>query len=127
VTAPATPSRTAPAGRPPGLGRAALARAVAAAAAGTPGVAALVAGPGVPAVTHCPGGVVVGVALRGSAVSVHIRADRLPVVPVAGAVRDAVAAVLAAAGDPRQVQVVVEDITATELPPAPPASGGERS
>ncbi len=111
---------------PPRLDRGALARAVAEAAAGTPGVARLVAGAGVPAVTHCPGAVVVGVVLSGTEVSVHLCADRLPLAPVADAVAGSVGAVLAAAGDPRPVRVVVEDVTDTALTTPAPAAGGRR-
>ncbi|GAA4207635.1 hypothetical protein [Actinocatenispora rupis] len=87
-----------------------LARAVAAAAGSTPGVARLVPGTGVPVVTHVPGGTVTGVGLGPAAVSVHVAVDRFPLEPVITGVVEAVSAVLAGAGDPRRVEVVVEDV-----------------
>lgn len=92
------------------LDRGVLARAVAAAAGAAQGVAALVPGGGVPAVTQVPGDAIVGVALGGSAVSVHVVIDRLPLEPVVTGVAAAVATVLADAGDERRVEVVVEDV-----------------
>lgn len=90
--------------------RATLARAVAAAAGSTPGVARLVPGAGVPVVTQVPGGAVPGVRLGPSAVSVHVAVDRFPLEPVITGVVEAVSAVLAGAGDTRRVEVVVEDV-----------------
>lgn len=93
------------------LDRGTLARAVAAAAGSTAGVAALVPGRGTPVVTHLPGGTVVGVGLGASAVSVHVVVDQLPLEPVTVRVAAAVTAVLSGAGDGRRADVVVEDVT----------------
>lgn len=108
--------------------RGALARAVAAAAAATPGVARLAGGPGVQIATHYPGGTVVGVALTTDLVSVHLVVDRVPMEPVTTAVIAAVRAVLSALRDARRVQVVVEDVDDSALGPANPAAppGGGR-
>ncbi|MBT8225190.1 MAG: hypothetical protein HKP61_08300 [Dactylosporangium sp.] len=75
-----------------------------------PGVTRLVPGAPVEIATQYPGGKVPGIRLAGPVVEVHVSVDRLPVQVVAGEVRDVVRAVLAAAGDERQVQVVVEDL-----------------
>lgn len=90
--------------------RARLARAVAAAAGSTPGVSRLVPGTGVPVVTQVPGGSVPGVGLGPSAVCVRVAVDRFPLEPVITGVVEAVSAVLAGAGDPRRVEVVVADV-----------------
>lgn len=91
--------------------RGALARSVAAAAQGVPGVARLTGGRGaVTAATHYPGGTVTGVRLTQEGVWVHIVAGRLPLVPLAEEVHRAVRAALNKAGDARAVELVVEDL-----------------
>jgi hypothetical protein len=98
-------------GAAPGVvDRGALARAVASAAASTPGVARLVGGPRVEVATHYPGGKVLGIGFTPSTVSVHLVADRMPLPPVTAAVVRAVVGVLCTAGDLRSVEVVVEDV-----------------
>ncbi|MGA8116466.1 MAG: hypothetical protein WCA46_22655 [Actinocatenispora sp.] len=90
--------------------RGALARAIAVAAVASPGVTRLVAGPGEPVEVRYPGGVVTGVGLGSSSVAVHVAVHRYPVEPVITGVVSAVSAVLAGAGDPRRVEVVVEEV-----------------
>lgn len=97
--------------------RGALARAVAEAARGVPGVADLVGGPGGQVVTHYPGGTVPGVRLLPDAVVVQVSMDRLPLVQAITETASAVATVLAAAGDHRRVDVVVADLADATLPP----------
>lgn len=80
------------------------------AALAVPGVARMAPGTAVEIATHFAGGKVVGVRLAGAAVQVHLVVDRLPAPPVADQVEAAVRAVLAGAGDPRPVQVIVEDV-----------------
>ncbi|MPZ27939.1 MAG: hypothetical protein GEV12_16385 [Micromonosporaceae bacterium] len=78
-----------------------------------PGVARLAGGSAVEVATHYAGGKVVGVRLAGTTVQVHVVVDQLPVPPVADRVESAVREVLAAAGDPRPVQVMVDDVDDT--------------
>ncbi len=87
-----------------------LARAVADAVTAVPGVSALVSGPGVEVSTLFSGGKVVGLRLSSDPVEVHIRADRVPLPPVAEAAASAARTVLTAAGDDRSVRVVVVDV-----------------
>ncbi len=89
-----------------------LAHAAADAALGVPGVARLSPGTGVEVSTQYAGGKVVGVRLTGTEAEVQIVADRVPLPPITDQVAAAVGAVLAAAGDPRHVTVVVADIEA---------------
>lgn len=103
--------------------RGAIARVVAAAALGVPGVAQLTGGRGaVRAVTHYPGGTVTGVRLDTARVWVHIVAGRLPLRPLADAVHRAVRAELDRMGDARTVDLVIEDLdeSALEVVPAGP-------
>ncbi len=93
-----------------GADRGALARAVATAASNVPGVSRLVPGSGVPVATHYPGGVVPGVGLGPEAVSVHVVVDTFPLEPIVTGVVAAVGRTLADVGDPRRVEVVVEDV-----------------
>jgi hypothetical protein len=96
--------------------RAALARAVAAAATAVPGVARLTGGGAVEAATLYPGGKVVGVVLDARAVTVHLVAGELPLAGLVARVRAAVAAVLAEVGATRDVDLVVEDLELPALP-----------
>jgi hypothetical protein len=88
---------------------------VAEAVEAVPGVAALVPGSGVEVSTQFSGGKVLGLRLTSDPVEVHIRADRVPLPPVAEAAATAARTVLAAAGDDRPVRVVVDDIVADAL------------
>lgn len=97
-------------GRGPVRDRGSLARAIAAAALSSPGVSRLVPGEGPPVEVRFPGGVVTGVGLGSSSVSVHLAVHHHPVEPVITGVVGAVSAVLAGAGDPRRVEVVVEEV-----------------
>jgi hypothetical protein len=65
--------------------------------------------------TQFSGGKVLGLRLTSDPVEVHIRADRVPLPPVAEAAATAARTVLAAAGDDRPVRVVVDDIVADAL------------
>jgi hypothetical protein len=96
-----------------------LAAAVREAALAVPGVARLAPGTGAEVATHFPGGKLVGVRLAGATVQLHLVVDRLPVPPIAGQVERAVRAVLAGAGDPRPVRVVVEDVDQAAFPALP--------
>jgi hypothetical protein len=87
-----------------------LAHAAADAALSVPGVARLSPGPGVEVSTQYAGGKVLGVRLGEERAEVHIVADRMPLPPVTDQVAAAVAGVLAAAGEPKPVTVVVADI-----------------
>jgi len=88
-----------------------LAYAIADAAIAVPGVAALSPGSPVEVSTQFPGGKVLGVRLLVDQAEVHIVANQGPLQEVADNVVTAVAAVLAAAGEPRPVTVVIDDIT----------------
>lgn len=88
-----------------------VARAVAEAARAVPGVAGLSSLGDVEVSTQFAGGKVLGVRMRPEFVEVHIVADRGPLPQVANEVVRAVAAVLSAAGEPRPVTVVVDDVT----------------
>ena len=92
-----------------------LARAVADAVIDVPGVARLHPGTGVEVATLFPGGKVIGLRLSGEAVEVHLVADRVPLPPVADEAAGAAQRVLAAAGDGRDVRVVVEDVEASAV------------
>lgn len=96
--------------QPPVSTEANLATQVRDAALAVPGVARLAAGSAVEIATHFAGGKVVGVRLAGETVQVHLVVDRLPVPPVADQVAAAVREVLTGAGDPRPVQVIVDDL-----------------
>ena len=88
-----------------------LAYAVADATTAVPGVARLSPGSPVEVSTQFAGGKVLGVRLLADLAEVHIVANEGPLPQVAERVVAAVAAVLAAAGEPRPVTVVVDDIT----------------
>ncbi|MFW6091755.1 MAG: hypothetical protein ACODAF_07720 [Actinomycetota bacterium] len=91
--------------------RGAIARAVAAAALGVPGVTRLTGGGGpVRAATHYPGGTVTGVRLEEAKVWVHIVSGRLPLGPLADEVHRAVRAELQRLGEGRRVELVIEDL-----------------
>ena len=92
-----------------------LARAVADAVVDVPGVARLHPGTGVEVATLFPGGKVIGLRLSGEVVEVHLVADRVPLPPVADEAAAAARRVLAAAGDGRDVRVVVEDVEASAV------------
>lgn len=87
-----------------------LAHAAADAALQVPGVARLSPGGPVEVSTQYAGGKVIGVRLGTERAEVHVVADRVPLPPVADQVAAAVAAVLAAAGEPKPVTVVVADV-----------------
>jgi len=87
-----------------------LAQAVADAVTAVPGVARLTGGPGVEVATLFSGGKVVGLRLSSDPVEVHIVADRMPLPPVADEAVAAARRVLSAAGDDREVRVVVVDV-----------------
>lgn len=87
-----------------------LAARLAAAAAAVPGVLRVAAAGPVCVATHGAGRTVAGVRLAPKAVEVHVAVDRLPIPPIADAVRAATAAVLADAADPREVMVCVDDV-----------------
>jgi hypothetical protein len=89
-----------------------VARSVAEAVTAVPGVAGLTPGPGVEVSTQFSGGKVVGVRLGGEQVEIHIRADRMPLPPIAAEAIAAARRVLAAIGDERRVLVVVDDVVA---------------
>ncbi|MGH9070253.1 MAG: hypothetical protein ACRDX8_03545 [Acidimicrobiales bacterium] len=93
-----------------GPDRAILARAVASAISAVSGVARMSPGWGVQVGTQHPGGTVVGVSLLEDAVVAHIVLDRLPVIEVTDPALAAAQAALRALGDPRPVEVVVDDI-----------------
>lgn len=88
-----------------------------------PGVARLAPGTAVEVATHFAGGKVVGVRLAGETVQVHLVVDRLPAPPVAEQVEAAVREVLAGAGDPRPVQVMVDDVTDAAFAAFPASPG----
>ncbi len=75
-----------------------------------PGVARLSTGGMVEAATHFAGGKVVGVLLTPAAVRVHVVVDRVPVSAVGSAAGEAAHRALVRLGDPRPVDVVVDDI-----------------
>lgn len=87
-----------------------LARSVADAVLEVPGVARLSPGSSVEVATLFAGGKVVGLRLSGEVVEVHIVADRVPLPQVAEQASAAAMRVLSAAGDDRQVLVVVDDV-----------------
>jgi hypothetical protein len=89
-----------------------LAHAVADAALAVPGVARLSSQGPVEISTQFAGGKVLGIRLRPDAAEVHIVASRNRLLEVADEVASAVSAVLSAAGEPRPVTVVIDDITA---------------
>jgi hypothetical protein len=89
-----------------------VARSVAEAVTAIPGVAGLSPGTGVEVSTQFSGGKVVGVRLNGEKVEIHIRADRVPLPPIADEAVVAARRVLAAVGDDRPVLVVVDDVAA---------------
>jgi len=88
-----------------------LANAVAEAARAVPGVAGLSPGRPVEVSTQFAGGKVLGVRLRDEFAEVHIVVDRAPLQRIAEDVAQAVGLVLAAAGQPRPITVVIDDIT----------------
>lgn len=92
-----------------------VAHAAADAALAVPGVARLSPGTGVEVSTQYAGGKVIGVRLSGEEAEVQIVADRLPLPPITDQVAAAVATVLAAAGQPKPVTVVVADIDAAAI------------
>jgi hypothetical protein len=92
-----------------------LAHAVADAVTAVPGVARLSPGSGVEVSTIYAGGKVVGLRLSGDVVAVHIVADRVPLQPVADEAAAAARRALTAAGDDRDVNVVIEDVEAAAL------------
>ncbi len=92
-----------------------LAHAAADAALGVPGVARLSPGAPVEVSTQYAGGKVVGLRLGEERAEVHIVADRVPLPPITDQVAAAVAMVLAAAGEPKPVTVVVDDIVAAAV------------
>ena len=87
-----------------------LARAVADAVLEVPGVARLSPGGPVEVATLFAGGKVVGLRLSGEVVELHIVADRVPLPEVAEQASVAAKVVLSAAGDDREVLVVVDDV-----------------
>ena len=91
------------------------ATAAAGAALDVPGVARLSAGSGVEVSTLYPGGRTLGIRLTDVGAQVHIVADQFDLNAVADQVRTAVARVLAAAGQPSTVDVVVEDVEPAAL------------
>jgi hypothetical protein len=131
---PAARPRTAGvAGAAPG-GELALARAVAAAVGGVPGVAALTPGRFAEAATYGPGEVVRGVAVwrrpGGWAVEVHVRAVYAPALPLpalADRVRRAAGAAAAAlgAGPAGPIDVAVDDLAVEEPPARQPDRQGD--
>jgi len=92
-----------------------LAHAVAEAVTAVPGVARLSPGSGVEVAALYAGGKVVGLRLSGDVVGVHIVADRVPLQPVADEAAAAARRALSAAGDDREVNVVVEDVESAAL------------
>jgi hypothetical protein len=88
-----------------------LAHAVAGAVTAVPGVEGLSPGSPVEVSTQFAGGKVVGVRLLDDIAEVHIVANRGPLPTIAQDVATAVSAVLDAAGEPRPVTVVIDDIT----------------
>jgi hypothetical protein len=94
-----------------------LAQSVAAAAGSISGVARLSGLGAVEAATHFAGGKVNGIRFRDGKAWVHVVIDRLPVSPVAEAVRTAATAALAELGQSCEVVVVVEDLELDHLPP----------
>ncbi|HEX4538651.1 MAG TPA: hypothetical protein VH112_00260 [Acidimicrobiales bacterium] len=95
----------------------ALARSVADAASAVAGVARLSSTGPVEVATYFAGGKVNGFRLRDGKAWVHIVIDRLPLEPVAEAVRAAVTAVMARLGQSCEVVVVVEGLELDHLPP----------
>jgi hypothetical protein len=111
-----------------GTERLQLARAVACAAVAVPGVTRLV-GDATPVevATMGPNGKVAGVRLSPRSVEVHIAVDVLPLHEVSAAVAKAVRQVLKAAGDDRDVTVVIEALDdISTLPPPGSARGMSR-
>jgi hypothetical protein len=92
-----------------------LAHAVADAARAVPGVARLYHRSAVEISTQYAGGKVYGVRLLPGLAEIHIVADRGDLRELADDVAAAVGAVLSAAGDPRRVDVVIEDVTTSAL------------
>ena len=92
-----------------------LARAVADAVVDVPGVTRLSPGTGVEVATLFAGGKVIGLRLSGEVVEVHLVADRVPLPPIADEAAAAARRVLSAAGDPRDVLVVMEDVEASAV------------
>lgn len=88
-----------------------LANAVADAARAVPGVAGLNHRGVVEISTQFAGGKVLGVRLLPGIAEIHIVADRGPLPAVADEVAAAVGAVLDAAGEPRRVAVMIDDVT----------------
>jgi len=80
------------------------------AARAVPGVADVSSGSPVEVSTQFAGGKVLGVRLRDEFAEVHIVANRAPLHEVAEKVAQAVGSVLAAAGQPRPITVVIDDI-----------------
>ncbi|MEJ7844631.1 MAG: hypothetical protein WKF93_03225 [Acidimicrobiales bacterium] len=108
----------------------AVARAVTAAALAVPGVVALDHGRLGEFATHGRGGRISGVAVRGlgaeQRVAVRIVVDgTMPVLPIADAVRDAVAATLGDhPGGPPPIDVHIADVRDAPSPDPVPASSG---
>ncbi len=100
-----------------------LALSVADAVLAVPGVAALHPGFGVEVSTLFSGGKVVGVRLSGETVQIYVTADRVPLQPVAEEAATAAGRVLAAAGDPRPVDIVIADVTDAAVIRRTPARG----
>lgn len=92
-----------------------LALSLADAITAVPGVSRLTGGPGVEVSTQFAGGKVVGLRLGEQQVEVHIVVDRVPLRQVADEAAAAARRVLAAAGDRRGVQVVVDDVVAEAI------------
>jgi hypothetical protein len=108
--------------------RARLARAVAAGAVQTAGVARLSPGHGVEAATYYPGGKIQGVIVRDDgSVEVHVVLAALPVADVVERVQRSVEEGAGAGygGQPRvaRVDVVVEDLMLDHLPEHPAVAG----
>jgi hypothetical protein len=87
-----------------------LAAAVADAATAVPGVVRLSAGSGVEVGVQFAGGTIHGIALQPEAVVVHVVIDRFPLGAVVEPVRSAAQDALRQLGDPRSVEIVVDDV-----------------
>jgi hypothetical protein len=99
--------------------RAQLAAAVAEAVTRVPGVARLSPGSGLEVAVQYRGGKVVGIELTDRRLAIHVVIDRLPLVPVAEAIRRQVDEVLAGWADGETtptVDVVIEDVDLDDLP-----------
>ena len=96
--------------------RVAVARAVAAAVTGLPGVARLSAGSVVESATHHAGGKIVGVTVGHQAVTVCLVAASLPLPALIDRTRAAVAGALAGLGATRRVDIVIDDVEIARLP-----------